>query len=267
MKSNLLLPLFLFLVLLISSCVKWENPPTEGLILYLPFEGDLRDLSTNENDGIDYTSDNFVCGKWGKALDFNGTSDYIQLSETINAEYGLSFSFWIKSRGPNGLENNGAIVSKYNMTAHRRSFMIFSFGAIETRNDNRLSANFYKFGNLTSINDHVKSYMDTEDLTKYENPALWKLISRKRLELNKWTHCVINVTPEEIQAWINGEICVTKTREHDLYYNSQDEPVYIGNIPAGGEGSNNHFNGILDELRIYNRELSEREIQILYRNK
>jgi hypothetical protein len=40
--------------------------------------------------------------------------------------------------------------------------------------------------------------------------------------------------------------------------------MYIGNILAGGEGSNNHFNGVIDELRIYDRELTKKEIQILF---
>lgn len=38
----------------------------------------------------------------------------------------------------------------------------------------------------------------------------------------------------------------------------------LGNILAGGEGSYNHFNGIIDELRIFDRELTKKEIQILF---
>lgn len=32
---------------------------------------------------------------------------------------------------------------------------------------------------------------------------------------------------------------------------------------VGGAGSNNHFNGVMDEMRIYNRPLTEAEIALL----
>jgi hypothetical protein len=40
-------------------------------------------------------------------------------------------------------------------------------------------------------------------------------------------------------------------------------PININNI--GGSGSSEYYDGILDEIRIYNRALSESEIQQLYK--
>jgi hypothetical protein len=145
--------------------------------------------------------------------------------------------------------------------------MIYSFGAYETRNDNRLSAAFYKYRNSSAIHDHIKSYLEYDDLTSFPDPSLWTIIKPKKIETDVWTHCVINVTPAEIQAWINGELCTKKRREFTFYFDSSDEPTYVGNNLAVGQGANNHFNGVLDELRIFNRGLSNREIQILYKNK
>jgi len=48
-------------------------------------------------------------------------------------------------------------------------------------------------------------------------------------------------------------------------FNSDTEPILIGNCYDSGDGSNNHFNGILDELRIYNRALTNDEIKTLYK--
>lgn len=238
--------------------------PTAGLILYLPFDGNLNDLSGYQNNGIDSTSNNYVSGVKSQALDFNGTTDYVQLTNSINSQNGLSFSFWIKTRGANGAENNGAIVSKYSMINDTRSFMIYSFGAYETRNDNRLSALFYKYGYSTSYNDLVKSYMESSELEALPDPTLWTISNPTRLTLNIWTHCIINVTDSSIETWINGELCVKKQREHSEYYYS-NEPVFIGNNIASGQGNNNHFNGILDELRIYKRGLTNDEIITLFK--
>lgn len=235
-----------------------------GLILYMPFNGNLNDLSQSQNNGINYTSDNYVSGIKSEALDFNGTTDYIQLSESINSQDGLSFSFWIKTRGANEIENNGAIVSKYSMANNTRSFMIFSFGAYETRNDNRLSAMFYKNGYSSDYYDLVKSYIEPSEIAFYSNPSLWTISNPMRLTKDIWTHCIINVTECSIETWLNGEFCTKKRREYNEYFTS-DEPVYIGNNVSSGEGSNNHFNGILDELRIYNRGLTNDEIKALFK--
>lgn len=267
MKHIIIIFSIIWFCLVLTSCNKLEDPPTIGLELYLSFDGDLKDNSENKNNGISFSSDNYVKGLRGDALDFNGTTDYIQLSKNINAENGLSFSFWMKLQNAVSSENNGSIICKYNMTAHKRSFMVYAYGAGNTRYDNRLSVAFYKENYSSSYHDHVKSYMESEELTGFPNPDLWTILKPKRLNVDTWTHCVINFTPTEVQAWVNGELCVKKSREYDLYFDSPDEPIYIGNNLAVGEGSNNHFHGVLDELRIYNRELTRNEIQILYKNK
>jgi len=269
MKSVLRSIIFILITgFIVTSCKKEYDPPTSGLVLYYPFNGNINDASGNDNNGINYTESKYVSGKRGLALDFNGTSDYIQLLNSVNSENGLSFSFWIKSRGAAGTENNGVIIGKYNMTTHLRSFLIYSFGGGETRNDNRLSAAFYRYGFSSAEHDNVKSYMEPGELTSYpSDPSLWTILNPRRLVIGTWTHCVINITGTTFEAWINGVLCAKKQREYDTYFDSPDEPVYIGNCLALGSGSNNHFNGIIDELRVYNRGLTRDEIQILYKAK
>jgi hypothetical protein len=267
MKPNISLCLFLLVCLyIISSCDKVEivTAPSDGLILYLPFNTNVYDASGNNNDCISFTSLRFVKGKRGNGLDFNGTSDYLQLKNTLNSSNGLSFSFWMKSRGANGIENNGVIISKYNMTRQQRCFMIYSFGSGTARNDNRLSAAFYKYPYSASIHDNTKSYFEPAELTIYPtDPSYWTLSHPQRIETGTWTHCVVNMTPTTLEIWFNGVLCTKKRREYNTYFDTPDEPVYIGNNPACGDGSNNHFNGVIDELRVYNRELTTDEIQTL----
>jgi Concanavalin A-like lectin/glucanases superfamily/Cadherin domain len=247
--------------------VKLNNieAPTSGLVLYLPFNGNVNDLSLNGNNGVDYTSDHYVAGKKSQAMDFNGTSDYIKLSNTINSQYGLSFSFWVNTRGAQITENNGSIISKYSKINNTRCFMVYSFGSYDNRNDNRLSAAFYEYGYSSAYHDMTKSYLEPGDLLPYPNPSLWTILNPTRLITGEWTHCVVNLTPTAIETWINGKLCTKKTREYTLYSTDSAEPVLIGNNYDIGEGTNNHFNGILDELRVYNRGLTNEEIKTLFK--
>ena len=240
--------------------------PTSGLMLYMPFDGNVNDSSPNNNNGLDQTSHNYVAGKKSQGLDFNGTSDYVQLTYSINAQNGLSFSFWINSRGVNGVQNNGILLSKYSKNNNTRSFMVYTFGASTLRSDNRLSAAFYSDGSTSTFyHDMTKSFLEPGELTVYPNPLLWTITNPTRLILGEWIHCVVNVTPTSIETWINGKFCTKKQREYTSYFNSYTEPVLIGNCYDSGDGSNNHFNGILDELRIYNRGLSTSEIRTLFK--
>lgn len=260
---------FLFIsCLIITSCKKKDEIPTYGLLLYLPFNGNVLDASGNNIDCLNGTKNNYVPGIRGQALDFDGMSDFIQLNDTINSGKGLSFSFWIKTRGASGTENNGVIAGKYSMTYQTRCFLVYSFGADDTRSDNRLSAAFYKEGTSSAYHDNIKSYLEPAELLVFpSDPSLWTIVKPVRLVVGAWTHCVINVTSTDIEAWINGVLCTKKHREYDTYFNSPNEHIYIGNNFALGGGSNNHFNGAMDEFRIYNRGLTPNEIGILYKEK
>jgi hypothetical protein len=266
MKSSLILKIFILITFFIqASCTKEHDPLENGLISYYPFNGNINDAGGDKNNGIDHTSGTYVSGVRGKALNFNGTSDYIELSKTINSQNGLTFSFWINSRGAAGAQNNGVIIGKYNMTTNTRCFLVYSFGSYTTRSDNRLSAAFYKEGSSSAYHDNVKSWLSAEELTVFpSDPSLWTITNPVRIVTGAWTHCVINVTETDIEAWVNGTLCTKKQREYPAYFDSDKEPVYIGNCLHLGGGTDNHFNGFIDELRIYNRGLTNEEIQRLF---
>ncbi|MBC8457581.1 MAG: LamG domain-containing protein [Deltaproteobacteria bacterium] len=74
------------------------NPETcTGMWL---FDGNADDSSENNNDGTIMGDPQWVDGKFGKALEFNGVDDYVdlpQLAEQTNQP--LSFTAWIKWGG------------------------------------------------------------------------------------------------------------------------------------------------------------------------
>ncbi len=236
----------------------------DGLKAYYPFDGNVNDYSGSANNATNYgaelTTDRF--GNENSAYYFDGLNDYMQLANTLDASKGLTFSFWINSNGIQDGENNSTVICKYNMAY---DYHCFSIGTHNSLVGHGLLGNFYSSQYDTDFRDCAWSNMMTVD----DVPSQWDsdkfdLINPMELPLNNWVFCIINVTDTEVQAWINGVLTVKKEREYTTYYNSDNEPTYIGNNLLGGEGSNNHFYGSLDELRVYNRALTEDEIQALY---
>lgn len=236
----------------------------EGIIAYYPFNGDSYDYSGNGNHATNYgallTTDRF--GNSNSAYDFDGLTNYMELTSTLDASSGLTFSFWVNSKGIQDGENNGTVICKYNMAY---DYHCFSVSTSHPTLGPGLLGNLYASQYETDYRDCAWSNMMTSD----DIPSQWDsndfdLVNPMELPLNNWAHCVINVTETEIQAWINGILTVKKGREYSSYFNSDNEPTYIGNNLLGGDGSNNHFYGKLDDLKVYNRSLTVDDIQALY---
>lgn len=68
---------------------------TKGLIAYYPFDGDATDATPLGNDGTDNTSAGFVTGQVGsQAKDFDGADDYVEASISYDFEKPWSIAFW-----------------------------------------------------------------------------------------------------------------------------------------------------------------------------
>ena len=239
-----------------------------GLIAHYSFDQNVQDKSTSENHCYDLTDSLYVDGINGKAKYFDGENDMLQISKSLDASEGLTFSFWLYSEGVISGQENGVIISKYNKDNGGRCFIV-NTQASYTQNNPSLRGNFYYLGSTNMYRDCAYSdIMTMDDIPVGDDSLLYDLNEPMKLPLNEWTHCVINVTETEVQAWINGILCVSRTREYSEYgtgtYTDTLIPSYIGNCPALGYGDNNHYHGAIDELRIYDRSLTDSEIAFLY---
>ena len=107
-----------------------------------------------------------------------------------------------------------------------------------------------------------------------------ELLSAERIELNKWTYVAGVYSPDDgLKIYINGEL-VGKKKVKDEFSPLQEErmvPLMIGKSrtkhrpygtirPEGTMEVNTHFDGIIDELKIYDRGLSSEEISEAYQD-
>ncbi len=84
---------------IVSFLIEKSNVPTLGLIAYYPFHGDATDESANRNNGIVHgatlTTDRF--GAAGNAYDFNGVDNYIDIGNdtSIKPPLPVTISLWV----------------------------------------------------------------------------------------------------------------------------------------------------------------------------
>lgn len=84
----------------------------------------------------------------------------------------------------------------------------------------------------------------------------WPFHSVVQIELNKWHHVVGIYDGSEAIMYINGELDSRKKFEGALKHNNEN--YWIGARKSDGLP----YNGLIDELRIYNRPLSQAEVEM-----
>jgi hypothetical protein len=209
-----------------------------GLIGWWPMDesaGSLTtDYSLSNNSGTLLSSPARVTGKHGRALSFNG-SNYVTLgtpSELEGLQVPLSIAVWFK---PTDTSGNRIIYSAYqSVGSHQLWSMIRLDGGVLTYYTSTSNGSF----------QGVSSFTPT---------------------LNQWHFVVVTVrgtiaSPRGIIYMDDRSQSFTLSALSSTPDTSV--PLSIGANYSGGEG----FVGLIDDLKIYNRDLTLREVQDLYRN-
>lgn len=212
---------------------------SDGLVGYWDFDGNANDKSGNGNNGVvngaTLTADRL--GKANSAYLFDGTKGSIVVpsSPLLNPVNQLTIAFWFKKNG---------ITGSY-------SPIIFKGGdkQIGTWNNREYSVwlNSQSQFHVTSAGGGGEEHY---------------LVS-SALAQTGWIHFVTTVDRQNhvMKTYING---VLDTQQTDSYstFNKNNYDLVFGGTGEQGYGFS-YFNGVLDDVRIYNRALSSVEIQQL----
>ena len=237
MKHLLTLPILLLTVLFSYATIAQVN---QGLIGYYTFSGNANDSSGNDNHGFvtgaTLTSDRF--GRPNSAYHFGSGLDKIELhAGTIGMTVGVerTISVWIKPDTILTAEHTH-VINHYLMFDTYVSNFFFSI--VKT-------AGFFKFratGIGVDVLDGVFSFDPTD----------------------KWSHIVLIMKDgmSNTRIYVNASISAIG----QVTYNDFISPLtpVIGNIYDLLDPQIHHFVGAIDDLRIYDRVLSESEIDTLY---
>ncbi|MEQ1676105.1 MAG: PKD domain-containing protein [Chitinophagaceae bacterium] len=232
----------LFLTLLLWNTVFAQVHLNQGLVAYYPFNGNANDESGNNNNPslvkVVFTADRF--GKPNAACSFNGKNNYIKIPDNRSLHFpkGFSISAWVRINDfYEGLCHGNRIIMKGNADYLDGNYLLgfddnyASDGTnCETLKPNKKKQTFYGANAMPLAYDFIvtgKWYLltYTYDGTKASLYVDCKLYGRGTL--------------------FNYDF----SNNYDLVFGRLDNPQY----PYW-------FNGLLDEVRIYNRPLNKDEI-------
>jgi hypothetical protein len=169
-------------------------------------------------------------GKFSKVASLNGSS-YISIGDSNFLNIGTnpySFSFWVNFSSINSNEN--AFLGKYDSDA----------------------------GSLTLeyLDDSKKfvGYADSNTQIVFSDALSNGLVT------GTWYHIVFVVEQDNYRCYLNGEKLPVTLNGNNFNVSKSITPI-IGNYSSSGSGD---INGLIDQFRIFNRALSDNEVNILY---
>lgn len=218
-----------------------------GLVAYYPFIGNADDVTGNGNNGTPKTNVTLTTGVEGDengAYQFGGYSSpghiYIPNSESLKFSEGVSFSAYIKPLSWVSMDGWGSRTSSGGLQCimakdHDRYGISLAFSG----NDNGC-----RFWTHNMCNQKWSEISSGDQL--------------KGNYLNKWTHVAYVYGDGYARLYVDGQLMDEREATPDFStINSRD--LYIGKF----SDSWYPFNGVIDEVRIYNRTLTPAEVEKL----
>jgi hypothetical protein len=215
-----------------------DNDLNAGLVAHYPLDGNANDASGNGNNGTLNGSLSFVPGQHGSAAQFDGASTYIEVADSpsLSITNSITLSCWIRTSGQNGA--NVGIINNLGSTD--------------------------RDGFLVCLNPSVAGATCAADLDFNWPTVMLGLHPTVPLQDGIWHHLAMTYDGQMGHFWIDGVVRASSTTNYTAGMSHNQIPVTIGWDRSAEQPSGRHFNGLIDEVRIYNRALSATEITQLY---
>ncbi|MHC4537605.1 MAG: LamG domain-containing protein, partial [Planctomycetota bacterium] len=181
------------------------------------------DSGTSGNDGTFESDPQWVAGYYGGALEFDGTDDNIDCGndDSFNITDEITLSAWIN------ITQRPDVESWYTIPWKENAYSMYLYGADSTLTT--LCADFW---------------LDTGRADIWDGPDI-------DIPPNHWTHIAVTFNGTDFEFYVNGE------RDH-----TQNQPgtIEISEINFLFTQAGSNFEGLIDDVRLYNRALTQAEI-------
>jgi len=226
---------FLYASIIPSNC---GTTIADGLVAYYPFNGNANDESRNGKNGTPVNSPTYGTGRSassGSALQLNGINQYVSLPSSISITNEISISFWMKTNlSDNASWPSGTFIVDRDLCNPLRDW------SVGLGSGGKLQFNTGKVGT-----DYV-------------------LTSTTNVNDDNWNHIVVvRDTMNQIKRiYINGQLNTSVSFYKQAFANNSIN-IYVG-ASVCETSTHHYYKGLIDDLRLYNRVLTEAEIQQLY---
>jgi hypothetical protein len=248
MKKNLAI-ISLFTLFSINSFSQTPSYlPTDNLVGWWPFNGNANDESGNGNHGtafnVDLSSDRF--NNTNKCYHFSEVNDYIlvQNNEILSLDSNFSVSLWFYSE---------------NMS------MFNSFISKSSCNNPELKGYVCGLQDFNTLGENSKIHFQSYPYFYDATPTLPE--ESGIVDLNMWYHFVVTFdkSTNNLVYYLNGEFIESKELFFDI--SQTDLDLIFGNHFNTTYQSciGSFMNGNLDDIGIWNRVLTRKEVDDLYR--
>ena len=225
LKTSLLVSLLIFITVVANA----QDFVTNGLLAFWTFDkntvnGDVLKDVLGKNNGKIIGAPKSVPGKINEAIEFNGTTDYIELPDMGNEE-AVSVEVWVDAVAGGTLHG---LVSTFGVD-------LWIAGVV-----------------------HFKYEADLGQLTA-DRCAADKI--RTDMEADQWCHAMYtcDTKKNELKLYLNGELVAQGA--------SGAEPNNLTRMRIASEYDGRFFQGVLDEVRIYNRVLDDADVEKNFKSK
>jgi hypothetical protein len=197
-----------------------------GLVLALGFdEGSGEETIDASGAGHDaeLSGQNWARGRFGSALEFDGERLTVADSDLLDLTSALTISAWVMPKAP--IAEWSTILAK--QSDWEFSYLLYAPGP----------------------GDRIEARLACDE---------WSSVSADRaLPPNRWTHVALTFQGSEAVLYQDGEVVGTSQVEGTSLHPVAG-PLFIGGSTLWSE---QNFRGLIDEVRIYNRKLSQVELQ------
>lgn len=204
-----------------------------GIWLFDEGNGDVvKDLSGNKNDGVIRGGAKWVTGKIGKALEFNGSTSYVEVKDSPSLD----------------LETEVTMMCWFNWAGSGDGWQTF-----------------FAKGPMSGTNENWALFINTGGRYFHfiltPNGARLNLDSQGGVfEPKKWMHVAATYDGKMRTIYLDGKVVGTGAQSGKLTPNNS----FLG--IGWREGSSHYWNGMLDEMAVFNKALTEKQIVSMMNN-
>ena len=199
-------------------------------IFSVPFDSDINDFAGGLNGETNSSPTDEIRG-----FSFDGISNYVQYGDNLDLELPLSIASWVYLRDTT---KNPIFFSDGGTSEHDGYWLYHVNGKLEMG---------YGNGGSGSASANRDSFTTNDEL-----------------ELNQWVHVVGIINGlNDMQIYIDGSEVSTIESGLANSYQSSTGSVTVGRRTSS-IGGLDYLNGILEDLKVYDRALSSSEVSDLY---